>query len=217
MTPHQFWAWFQNHQHKYYILALLSYQDQKNYVQTLDKHLKSYCKGLGFLILFDNKYVGPATLIITAYGVKELFPEVRRLVDHAPKIDKWNVEALIKPLNGNLIVNDEPYVFGNIKIKLSDLSFQPVKYIKSTGKIIIHVYFDKRNQLIRSSKKLGTSNFVHPKDLRTIIIFILEDFLGEELLYSRIKNFKVYKNNRNRGITYKLSHLKVYLDLLNRN
>lgn len=217
MTPNQFWTWFQNHQHKYYVLALLSYQDQKRHVQTLDKNLKSYCKGLGFLIHFDNKYVGPATLIITAYGVKELFPEVRKLVNHAPKIDKWNVEALIKPLNGNLIITDEPYDFGNIKIKLSDLSFQPVKYIKSTGKIIIHVYFDKGKKSMRSSKKLQTSNFVNPKELRTVVVFILEDFLGEDLLYSRIKKIKVYKNNRNRGITYKLSHLKVYLDLLNRN
>src|SRR5690606_36313066 len=132
-------------------------------------------------------------LIITAYGVKELFPKVIDLIEAAPKIDNWKFDAFIKHQTE---VNDDcPYHFGNFKVNIKDLSFQPAKYIKSTGKIIINIYFDTKFSTTLVNPEC-TINKKTNKDLRPPIIFILEDLLGEELLYAKIKNFKLYKNNR---------------------
>ncbi len=228
MKPKQFWTWFQDNQEKIYILPLLTKEEQNDLYYWLKKHLDYYCKGLGFKISFAKDYHGTATLAITAYGVKELFPKVIELVEAAPKVDNWKFEAFIKEKeNQNL---DHPYKFGNLEINVKDLSFQPVKYIKSTGKIIIHIYFDKKNPSSRRDRRLGSatvtersrseggeSNPMNNKALNIAITFILEDLLGEVLLYSKIKKFKLYKNKRNRSITYKLTHLKIYLSLLNQN
>lgn len=222
MKPKQFWIWFQNNQEKIYILPLLTKEEQNDLYYWLKKHLDYYCKGLGFKISFAKDHHGTATLTITAYGVKELFPKVIDLVEAAPKIDNWKFEAFIKQKGSQNL--DHPYKFGNVEINVKDLSFQPVKYIKSTGKIIIHIYFDKKSPSLRSAtvtelsrSEGGESNPINPKVLHTAITFILEDLLGEELLYAKIKKFKFYKINRNRGITYKLTHLKTYFDVINQN
>lgn len=214
MNATQFWTWFQDNQQKLYILPLLEVEERDNHFYWLGKHLSYYCKGLGFEIKFASDYIGPATLIITAYGVRELYPKVFELIDHAPRIDNWKFEALKKPSKDKNSDHDTPYEFGLFNIKISDLYFQPVKYIKSTGKIIIHIYSDSS---LRSPTKLGRSNPINPKDIQTAITFILEDLMGEELLYAKIKKFKFYKINRNRGITYKLTHLKNYLEMINQN
>jgi len=221
MKPKKFWTWFQNNQQKLYILPLLTREEKQNLYDTLIKNLDQYCKGLGFSIHFADNYQGYATLTITAYGVKELFPKVIELVEAAPKIDNWNIEAFIKQKENQNF--DQPYKFGNLEINVKDLSFQPVKYIKSTGKIIINIYIDKKSpSLRRARRRLGAQrsnpvNPVNPKALKTAITFILEDLLGEEQLYAKIKYIKCYRNNRNRGITYKLIHLKNYLELINQN
>lgn len=214
MNPQQFWTWFQNNEHKIYILPLLSKEEQRNYYYWFMKNLDYYCKGLGFKIHFANDYHGKATLTITAYGVKELYPKVIELVEAAPKINNWKFEAFIRQQEPK--EDNHPYTFGNLEIDIKNLSFQPVKYIKSTGKLIIHIYFDKKFST-KNTQESDAVNTVNNKDLHTAINFILEDLLGEILLYAKIKKFKIYKNNRNRGITYKLSHLKTYLDLINQN
>jgi|GEM_PF-2651960 len=211
----------QDNQHKIYILPLLDQEERDNYFYWIGKHLEYYCKGLGFEITFANDYTGPATMIITASGVKELYPKVYELIDNAPKIDDWKFEALKRPSKEVDSDLESPYEFGPFKIKIADLSFQPVKYIKSTGKIIIHIYSNaslrRARQRPGSPTKLGRSNPINNKDLKTAMTYILEDLLGEELLYAKIKNFKFYRNNRNRGITYKLIHLKNYSDMINKN
>jgi len=213
MTTTQFWTWFQDNQKKLYILPLLDMEERDSHFYWLGKHLSYYCDGLGFEIIFAKEYTGPATMIITAYGVKELFPKVFELVDAAPKLENWKFQALINPKKRNTGEDETPYDFGSFKIKVSDLSFQPVKYIKSTGKIIIHIYFDKKDRSLRVQR----SNPINHRALKIAITFILEDLLGEELLYSKIKNIKCYKKNRKRVITYKLMHLKTYLDMINKN
>jgi len=202
----------QDNQHKIYILPLLDIEERDNYFYWLGKHLEYYCKGLGFEITFANDYTGPAIMIITASGVKELYPKVYELIDNAPKIDDWKFEALKRPSKEVDSDHESPYEFGSFKIKIADLSFQPVKYIKSTGKIYIHIYLDKPRSL-----RAKRSNPINNKDLKTAMTYILEDLLGEELLYAKIKKFKFYKNNYNRGITYKLTHLKTYLEMINQN
>ncbi|HAI18306.1 MAG: hypothetical protein CMP05_06000 [Xanthomarina sp.] len=220
MTPSQFWTWFQDNQQKLYILPLLDIEERDKHFYWLSKHLSYYCKGLGFEIKFASDYIGPATLIITAYGVKDLYPKVFELIDHAPRIDNWKFEALKKASKDENSAHDTPYEFGSFKIKISDLYFQPVKYIKSTGKIIIHIYSDSSLRRARQRPGAQRSNPVkpiNPKDIHTAITFILEDLMGEELLYSKIKKFKFYKINRKRGITYKLTHLKSFLEMINQN
>jgi len=214
MKPIAFWTWFQDNQEKLFILPLLTMVEQQEHYYWLNKHLDDYCKGLGFKIKFTKDYNSTAKFIITAYGVKELFPKVNKLIEVAPKIDNWKFEAFIKPKENQNF--DHPYKFANLEIYVNDLSFQPVKYIKSTGKLIIHIYFDKKNRSLVAQRS-NLDNPINPKDLNTAITFILEDLLGEVLLYAKIKKFKLYKNNRNRGITYKLTHLKTYLSLINQN
>jgi len=219
MNAKQFWTWFQDNEQKLYILPLLDIEERDSHFYWLGKHLSYYCDGLGFEIKFAKDYLGPATLIITTYGVKGLHPKVFELIDNAPKLDNWKYEAFKKPCKDEDSDHDSPYDFGTFKIKIADLYFQPVKYIKSTGKIIIHIYSDTS---FRSAQRLGSAKGgekppINPKDLHTAITFILEDLLGEELLYAKIKKFKFYKINRNRGITYKLTHLKTYFDVINQN
>lgn len=219
MTTTQFWTWFQDNQQKLYILPLLDLEERDSHFYWLGKYLSYYCEGLGFEIKFASDYIGPATLIITAYGVRELYPKVFELIDHAPRIDNWKFEALKKPSKDENSDHNTPYEFGAFNLKIADLYFQPVKYIKSTGKIIIHIY---SNSSLRRGRRLGSaeggvSNPINPKDIHTAITFILEDLLGEELLYAKIKKFKFYKIDRNRGITYKLTHLKTYFEVINQN
>ncbi|KIA76270.1 hypothetical protein DB43_AO00090 [Parachlamydia acanthamoebae] len=72
---------------------------------------------------------GTKELVISADGIKSLFPIVVNLVSQAPFFKKWTIIAFRQPRNFTQII------YQNVKINLSDAFF---KYEKWMGKSILN-------------------------------------------------------------------------------
>jgi hypothetical protein len=214
MTPQQFWTWFQQNAQSLYMLTSLPISEQQTLYNQLFYHLELVNPDLGMVINFPKNFERNAILTITAYGVKRLFPTVIKLVKAAPTIDNWKIEAFMQPYKYS--TEDVPYKFENIEINLKDLRFKPVKYIKRNGKVFINIYFDHNLVTSIHPDEKEPNSFTNI-DLRPYFITILEALLGEMVLYSRIKNFKIYRRYNKNEVTYKLIHLQTYLDLTHQN
>jgi hypothetical protein len=82
-----FWKWFQKHEPKLY-------QFEKNQESVLDEisvQLAKYKKGLVFEI--SKEHDGKREFIVSADGLKELFPAVEALKSCAPKLGRWSIVA----------------------------------------------------------------------------------------------------------------------------
>ncbi|UFH60289.1 hypothetical protein [Sulfurovum mangrovi] len=82
-----FWKWFSENESKYFELE----KDQENLLSQLSSKLTKYQDGATYEISTKDK--GIRELIISADGLKEIFPVVEQLVSSAPKLDRWKVIA----------------------------------------------------------------------------------------------------------------------------
>ncbi|MDH5633906.1 MAG: hypothetical protein OEZ10_13085 [Gammaproteobacteria bacterium] len=88
-----FWKWFQKNQTK------IS-QFEKNREPILDEiteQLAKYKEGITFEVSTEKS--GKREFIISADGIKELFPSVEALAVAAPKLEKWDIVAFRPRMN----------------------------------------------------------------------------------------------------------------------
>jgi hypothetical protein len=83
-----FWHWFAKYQDRFYHLE----NDQEKLFSAISKKLKEIHPSLTFE--FSPRHDdGTRELTISADGIKDAFPYVVQLVDRAPKIGKWKINA----------------------------------------------------------------------------------------------------------------------------
>jgi hypothetical protein len=201
-----FWNWFQDNNQTIKNLGNETPKIQKHICFWLNRHLGYYCKGLDFIIAFPKKENQKAELIITANGNPENFNQVITLIDNAPQLKHWKFTAFIQPKeNIEKIMEglDNPYIFPEITIKTSDIKFLPLNYDEEKNKFDITVYL--KNYNIHCNTKTWNQ----------VIYIILQDLLGEKLLYKNINFVQLAQMPESTEELIELYDLQFFIDSFN--
>ena len=108
---HQFWKWFQKNESKLFQFE----KDQEPILDEISEQLSKYKEGIVFEISQENN--GKREFIISADGLKELFPDVEALKDAAPKLDRWSIIAFRPRMKD----------YANFKLDYAGKEFDPAK------------------------------------------------------------------------------------------
>src|ERR1700732_4799740 len=147
----RFWNWFSHNSHRY-----LHFENHRDHLfQALKVELGKINSSLAFEFsgLFKD---GSREFIISADGIKSLFPIVINLVNYAPPLKNWKIIAFRQPHKDITQIN-----FQNLNVKLNDIFFG---YTKNNGKIDIELH-------IRS--------FYESSEWTNISFILLDTVLGE--------------------------------------
>ena len=141
----KFWDWFGKNQKRYYE-QVENLEIREDLFNELSTELKKVHSSLVFEFspIHENKV---REFTISAEGVKEVFPIVLKLIDNAPKIDKWQFNAFRQRIPGNGIKLN----FGNFTIGYDDIFF---RYTEDNGKLGIELNirdFEKNNGHIQNA------------------------------------------------------------------
>lgn len=156
----EFWKWFSQNQNELY-------HNEKNQ-QILFDELTKKLKNIDSNLTFEFSPIHADSIrefTISADGLKESFPTVMRLLDKAPKMPKWKINAFRQrvPGDGIQIAYDD-----SLKISYDDIYF---RYVKDSGKIDLELYI--RNY----KRKSGFDNAV---------FILLDALIGEYDMETRI-------------------------------
>ncbi len=102
----RFWDWFQKNSDQLFHLDI----DQPGLLDELSAQLNRVYKGLTFEL--GPVEGGKREFIISADGIRERFPAVRRLVDAAPALPDWTIVAFRPPKDLDLVVQVGAYRLG---------------------------------------------------------------------------------------------------------
>jgi hypothetical protein len=207
-----FWNWFQDNNQTIKNLINETPENQKNISFWINKNLSYYCKEIDFMIVFpinnnnNNNNNNKSELILTANGNPEYFNQVLNLVDNAPQLKNWKFTAFIQPIEriDEIIKGlDDPYIFHEIILKASELTFLPVEYHELSHKLDIIVFLKSYNL------------YCDTKTLQQAIFIIIQDIVGEKSLYQNINFVQLAQVPENMEGLIKFHELHQYLDNLN--
>ncbi|RTY66769.1 hypothetical protein [Flavobacterium sp. LB2P53] len=207
-----FWNWFQDNNQTIKNGINETPKNQKHISFWLSKNLSYYCKEIDFMIVFpihnNNNNNNKFELIITANGNPKYFNQVIDLVDNAPQLKTWKFTAFIQPtekIEEIMKGLDEPYIFHEITLKASELTFLPVEYHEVTQKFDIVVFLKSYNL------------YCDTKTLQQAIFIIMQDIVGEKFLYQNINFVQLAQVPDNKDGLVHLYELQRYLDICNFN
>jgi hypothetical protein len=201
-----FWNWFQDNNQTIKNLNHETPKNQKHISFWINKNLGYYCKEIDFMIVFPKKENDKTELIITANGNPEYFNHIINLVDNAPQLKNWKFTAFIQPTEriDEIIKSlDEPYIFHEITLKASELTFLPLEYHKISHKFDIVVFLKNYNL------------YCDTKTLEQAVFIIMQDILGENSLFQNINFVQLAQVPDNKEGLIQLYELQVYLDNFN--
>lgn len=201
-----FWSWFQDNHQIIENLFNESPKMQKHLYFWINRHLRYYCKGLDFIIIFPKNYTYKMELIITANGDPVYFSKVIQLIDHAPVLKNWKFSAFIKPTQDiEKVIDklDQPYVFQEITIKASNIMFSPLNYDQNTTKLDIMICLKNYNIQCDTEK------------WRQALFIIMQDIFGEKFMYKHINFVQLAPMPDNNEPLIHLYDLQLFIDILN--
>jgi len=123
----RFWNWFSQNADKYLHLE----DDRDHLFQALKIELEKINSNLTFEFsnLFED---GSREFVISADGIKSLFPTVMTLVNHAPVLKNWRIIAFRQPHK-----DISQVTYQGLTVKLNDVFFY---YTKDSGKIDLELH-----------------------------------------------------------------------------
>lgn len=148
-----FWHWFMRHEARFYRFE----NEQAKLFSAMSKKLKDIHPKLTFEFgpVSDE---GIREFTISADGIKEAFPYVVQLVDRAPKIARWKVNAFRQRIPGD----DLAIQLGeDVKVGFSDIFF-------------IHRYHDSLIDV-----DLHIRNYQDTDNFKSAVFILLDALLGE--------------------------------------
>ncbi len=157
-----FWHWFTKNNETYF-----RFEQNQNF---LFSQLKSELNKISNDIVFQFSPIledGTREFIISADGIKSIFPIVSDLVNRAPKYSKWHIIAFRQPIVGLTQIN-----YDNLVVKFDDVFF---RYGKDNGQIAIELHI---------------KNFCESHEWTGAVFILLDAILGEyhtEISLSRIE------------------------------
>ncbi|OAB30620.1 hypothetical protein SAMN05444395_11126 [Flavobacterium fryxellicola] len=198
-----FWNWFQDNNQTIKNLINETPKNQKHIAFWINKNLNYYCREIDFIIVFPKKENSKAEFIITANGNKNYFHELITLVDNAPLLNSWKFTAFIQPtteIDKMMKGLDDPYIFQDITLKISELKFKPILYDENIKKMDIMIFLKNYNLLCDT------------KTLKQAIYVILQELLGEERLHQKISLVQLAQMTNKEEDLIQLYELQRYLD-----
>jgi hypothetical protein len=207
-----FWNWFQDNNQTIKNLINETPKNQKHISFWINKNLSYYCKEIDFMIVFpnnnnNNNNNNKSELILTANGNPEYFNHVINLVDNAPELKNWKFTAFIQPterIDEIMKGLDEPYIFHEITLKASELTFLPIEYHEISHKFDLVVFLKSYNL------------YCDTKTLQQAIFVIMQDIVGEKSLYQNINFVQLAQVPENKEGLIHLCDFQLFLDNLNR-
>jgi hypothetical protein len=205
-----FWNWFQDNNQTIKKLINEPPLTQKHITFWLSKNLSYYCPEIDFILVFpinsnnnnNNNNNNKSELILTANGNPNLFEQVVNLVDNAPPLKNWKFTAFIQPserIDEMVKGLDDPYIFHEMTLKASELTFLPLEYHELSHKLDIVVFLKNYNL------------FCDTKTLRQAIFIIMQDIVGEKSLYLNINLVQLAQVSDNNEGLIRLYELQRYL------
>lgn len=175
MHPIQtFWNQFKKINLELYLMEDLPRDLTLKKVYILSQALAKYHKDLGFLI---RNSTPQAELTITAYGNPYLFKQVELLVNFAPTLQRWKINAFIQPdndLQPYKDAKDQPLRYHGVSIKVSDSYFK---------------IYDDRSKSNTLGIQVLLKNYIvfkdHPK-LREAVDTLVEHLIGEKAFANKL-------------------------------
>lgn len=201
-----FWNWFQDNNQIIKNLINETSKNQKNISFWINKNLSYYCKEIDFMIVYPKNSNGKTELILTANGNPEYFEQVLNLVDNAPQLKNWKFTAFIQSterIDKMIDGFDEPYIFREITLKASELTFLPLEYHEISHKLDIVVFLKNYNL------------YCDTKTLQQAIFIIMQDIVGEKSLYQNINFVQLAQAPENKEGLIHLYDFQLFLDNLN--
>ncbi|MBP2284801.1 hypothetical protein H4V97_003119 [Flavobacterium sp. CG_23.5] len=198
-----FWNWFQDNHHAIKNIVNETPKNQKHIAFWINKNLNYYCREIDFIIVFPKNLTSKSEFIITANGNLDYFNQVITLVDNAPQLKTWKFTAFIQPTaEVDKIIDglDEPYIFEDLTLKISDLKFLTLNYDENTAKTDI-IIFLKNYYIYCDSKTLPQAIFI-----------IMQDLLGEKSLFQNINFVQLAQMPENDENLIHIYDLQYFID-----
>lgn len=157
-----FWNWFRKNNQTYF-----HFEQNLNF---LFHNLKSELNKIHPDLVFEFSPIlqdGKREFVISADGIKSVFPIVMDLVDRAPKLDKWHIVAFRQPHKGITQIT-----YDNLTLNFDDVFF---RFGKDNGQIAL---------------ELCIRGFYESPEWAGAIFILLDNILGEyytEMSFSRIE------------------------------
>lgn len=179
-----FWDWFSKNADTYF-----HFEKNQN---SLLKKLKSELEKINPCLTFE---FGPIfsdntrEFIISADGIKSVFPIVQDLVQHAPSLTKWRFIAFRQPHLGITQIN-----YKGLILSFNDVYFQ---YAKDNGKIGLELHI---------------KGFSESPEWTGIVFILLDNILGEfdaEMLLSYIN--KKTLDETQKGVLFNIHELPIII------
>ena len=160
-----FWRWFEKNNFRY-LEDVDNTLLRESLFNDIDVELKRVHKELTFEFEPIDKN-GCRTLTISADGLKENFPAVMKLVESAPKIKNWKINAFRQRVPGDYL----EISLGDFKISYSDIFF---KYTEDDTKIGVELFIKDYNGTgqIQNAVYLLFDSLIGEYDTETIISWI---------------------------------------------
>ena len=124
-------------------------------------------------------------------------------MDDAPLLKSWKFKAFIQPTTEiDKIIEglDEPYIFQDITLKISELKFKPLQYNENNEKMDIIIFLKNYNLLCDT------------KTAEQAIYIILQELLGEKSLYQKISLVQLAQMPDKEDELIQLYELQWYID-----
>ena len=177
-----FWNYFKNNEQEIFNAFVLGINKQEVITQTVKK-LESVSRRIDFIIEpprgFNDKY----KIVFTGYGYRKLFPKMIALENQAPELKHYSTQAFIKPLEDATSYRegtDEPCIWKNFEIKISELQLTLLDYDIATKKIKIDLYLPDYNELKQYD------------DLKATIEYIVMQILGEIAFHKHMREINLH-------------------------
>jgi hypothetical protein len=199
-----FWNWFQDNEESINNAILLGI-NTKEVLYHLNRNYSYISKRIGFLIVGPSKNQNKYTIIFTSDGYRKLFPKLIALENQAPQLRFFIPQAFVKPIHDKslyLTGNDEPYIFKNIKIKISQLYMSLVDYNISSKQLKINIYIP------------GYDRIKDYDEVEIDLKYLVMEVIGEIAFRKHIKNIE-FLNLPQANIGFlSLIELPEYIDYL---
>lgn len=147
----KFWDWFKNNSEHYFNFE----QNQT----VLFRNLKNALAQVNLNLVFEFSPIledGKREFILSADGMKSIFPIVKALVNEAPQLNKWHIIAFRQPKEGYTQIE-----YDDLIINYDDVYFQ---YAKDSGQVAV---------------KLSIRGYEETEKWGAAIFVLLDNLLGE--------------------------------------
>lgn len=183
-TAKDFWDWFEAHEAGLRIVDG-STMEKTEALDTIIEVLQDYCPVLDVIMQFSLTADGTFGLRFTAHGNKDGLLPMRRLLDEAPRLERWEFKGFVR---NNLYIEDyeageDPvYEFAHFPLQVSNMLFVPTNADYERQLLEITVYCEGYRKAL---------DHLTYETIQHCVYSVVEDMLGEVIYRDHINDIAV--------------------------